>query len=105
MDASRAIARQDPIGLVHFQRQIAARVPSIIDQLPEIDCPALIAVGEVDDPFLRAAEVLTERLPHAERHAIPRAGHIVNIDEIDAFNAVALKFFEKLGAEASGWAD
>ncbi len=98
--ASRAIARQDPVGLVHFQRQIAARVPSIIDQLREIACPALVVVGEADDAFARAADVLTARLPRAERRTIPRAGHIVNIDEADAFNAVALEFLKKLAAEA-----
>jgi pimeloyl-ACP methyl ester carboxylesterase len=97
--AARAIARQDPIGLVHFQRQIAAHVPSIIDELPEIDCPALVVVGEKDDAFLRAADVMTARLPRVERETIPGAGHMVNIDESEAFNAIALRFLGKIAAE------
>ena len=99
--AARAIARQDPIGLVHFQRQVAAHVPSIIDELSEIDCPALVAVGEKDDAFLRAADVMAARLPRVERETIPRAGHMANIDEGEAFNAIALQFLGKIAAETS----
>ncbi len=97
--AIRAIALQDPVGLVHFQRQIAAQVPPIIDELAEIDCPALVAVGEKDDAFLRAADVLTARLPRVERETISGAGHMANIDESEAFNAIALRFLGKIAAE------
>jgi len=97
--AARAIARQDSVCLVHFQRQIAAHVPSIIDELSEIDCPALVAVGEKDEAFLRAADVMTARLPRVERETIPGAGHIVNIDEGEAFNAIALRFLGRIAAE------
>lgn len=98
--AIRAIALQDAVGLVHFQRQIAARVPPIIDQLAEIDCPALVAVGEKDDAFTRAADLMAARLPRAERETIAGAGHMANIDESEAFNAIALRFIEKIAAEA-----
>jgi pimeloyl-ACP methyl ester carboxylesterase len=97
--AAHAIARQDSVGLVHFQRQIAATVPSIIDQLSEIDCPALVTVGEKDDAFLRAADVMAARLSRAERETIPGAGHMLNIDETEAFNAIALRFLGKIAAE------
>jgi len=100
--AARAIADQDPIGLVHFNRRIAARVPPVIDELAAIDCPALIVVGEKDDTFLRAAEVMAARLPRVERETIPAAGHMLNLDESDAFNAVALRFLGKVAAEAPG---
>lgn len=97
--AIRAIALQDPVGLVHFQRQIAAHVPPIIDELSEIDCPALVAVGEQDEAFLRAADLMAARLPRVERETIPAAGHMANIDESEAFNAIALRFIGKIAAE------
>jgi len=97
--AADAIARQDPVGLVHFQRQIAAQVPPIIDELSEIDCPTLVAVGEKDDAFLRAADVMAARLPRVERETVPGAGHMVNIDESEAFDAMALRFLGKIAAE------
>jgi 2-succinyl-6-hydroxy-2,4-cyclohexadiene-1-carboxylate synthase len=97
--AARAIALQDSVGLVHFQRQIVSHLPPIIDELSEIDCPTLVAVGEKDDAFLRAAEVMATRLPRVERETIPRAGHMANIDESEAFNAIALQFLGKIAAD------
>jgi len=97
--AADAIARQDPVGLVHFQRQIAAHVPAIIDELSEIDCPALVVVGEKDEAFSRAADVLTARLSRVERETIPGAGHMANIDESEAFNAIALRFLGKIATQ------
>ena len=35
----------------------------MIDELAEIDVPALIIVGEKDEPYLRASEVMAKRMP------------------------------------------
>lgn len=94
--AARAIAAQNPAGLAHFARRIAALAPPIIDELPEIDAPALVVVGEKDEAYLRAAEVMGARLPRAERVTIPGAGHIVNIEATDAFNAAAIAFLQRV---------
>jgi len=97
--AGRAIAAQDPVGLAHFARRIAALAPPIIDELPEIDVPALVIIGEKDKPYLRAAEVMTARLPRAVCHRIPGAGHIVNIEASDDFNAAAASFIRQLSGK------
>jgi pimeloyl-ACP methyl ester carboxylesterase len=94
--AARAIAAQNPVGLAHFARRIAALAPPIIDELSEIDVPALIVVGEKDEAYLRAAEVMGARLPRAERVTIQGAGHIVNIEATDAFNAAAIAFLRRV---------
>jgi pimeloyl-ACP methyl ester carboxylesterase len=93
--ASRAIAAQDPAGLALFARRVAALAPPIIDELPEIEVPALVMIGELDKPYLRAADVMTARLPQAKRHTIPGAGHIVNIEASDDFNAAAATFIRE----------
>jgi len=56
-------------------------------------------VGEKDAAFRRAAEVMTARLPRVEQKTIPRAGHMANIDQSEAFNAIALQFLGKIAAE------
>lgn len=94
--AADAIAAQDPVGLAHFARRVAALAPPIIDELPEIDAPALVLIGEKDEPYLRAAEVMTARLPNAERVGIAGAGHIVNIEAAEAFDAAAGAFVRRL---------
>ena len=68
----------------------------MIDRLAEIKIPALVLVGEKDKPYLRAAEVMAARLPKAEHVTIPGAGHIVNIEEADAFNEAVTSFLAKL---------
>ena len=94
--AGDAIAAQDPEGLALFARRIAGPAAPVIDQLAEIEAPALVLVGEKDKPYLRAAEVMAARLPNAEHVTIPGAGHIVNIEETEAFNAAVIGFLEKL---------
>ena len=94
--AASAIIAQDPGGLTRFARRIAAPAPPVIDELAGIDVPALVVVGEKDDAYLRAAEVMTARLPRAERVTIPEAGHIVNIEATERFNAAAAAFVRRL---------
>ena len=86
------------MGLAHFARHVAAKAPPIIDELAEIDVPALVMIGEMDKPYLRAADVMAARLPRATRHTIAGAGHIVNIEARDDFNAAAAAFIRQLAA-------
>lgn len=94
--AARAIAAQDPVGLALFARRIAAVAPPVIDQLASIEIPALVVVGEKDEPYLRAAEVLASRLPKAESVRIAGAGHVVNLEEPQAFDAAVLDFLGRV---------
>jgi len=94
--AAAAIAAQDPAGLARFARLIAGVAPPVIDELAGIDVPALVLVGEEDEQYLRAAEVMTAKLPRAERVTIPGAGHIVNIEANQAFDAAIIAFVDRL---------
>ena len=99
--AAAAIAAQDPHGLALFARRVAGLAAPVIDELGSIQLPSLVIVGENDEPYLRAAEVLAARLPQAERVTIPRAGHVVNIEEVEAFNAVLIRFLQKIAGPSS----
>ena len=70
----------------------------MIDALGSIPQPVLVLVGEEDDAYLQAAQVMAAKLPHARRVTIPRAGHIVNIEEPEAFNAEIMRFLVELPA-------
>ncbi len=97
--AAEAIAAQTPRGIANFARRVAGPARCVIDQLASITLPALVIVGEKDDAYLRAAEVMTSRLPNAERVTIPAAGHIVNIEEPRAFDEALIRFLQRI-AEA-----
>jgi pimeloyl-ACP methyl ester carboxylesterase len=96
--AQAAIAAQSPHGLAAFGRRIAGPAPPVIDQLPEIDKPALVLVGEKDEAYLRAAEVMAAKLPRAESVTLAGAGHVVNLEAADAFNAAVLAFLGRVRA-------
>ena len=94
--ALRAIASQQPHGLAHFGRRVAALAPPVIDELASIRIPALVIVGEHDAAYQRAAQVMQARLPLAEAVTIPGAGHIVNIEAAEAFDAAVLSFLTEM---------
>jgi pimeloyl-ACP methyl ester carboxylesterase len=94
--AHAAIAAQAPHGIANFARRVAGPASPTIDRLGEIDVPALVIVGEKDDQYLRAAEVLAARLPRAERRTIAGAGHIVNLDAPEEFLAEVVAFLKRV---------
>ena len=68
----------------------------MIDELAQLDVPALVMVGENDKPFRRAAEVMAANLPRSHHVIIPGAGHIVNIEEAETFNREVIGFLGTL---------
>lgn len=99
--AARALTAQDPRGVAHFIRRLGAPARSVVDRLGDIGHPALVVVGALDSAFLRAADLMQARLPRVERSTIADAGHIVNIEQADAFDAAVLAFLGKLEREPS----
>ncbi len=99
--AAVAIAAQDPSAVARFGRRVAGPAPGVIDALPSIGAPALVIVGAEDHAYLRAADVLAAKLPHAQKRTIPRAGHIVNIEQAEAFNDALIEFVSELRSGSS----
>jgi len=99
--AQAAIAAQRAHGLAHFGRRVAGPAAPVLDELAGIRIPALVMVGEQDAAYRRAAEVMAARLPLARSVVIPGAGHIVNIEAPEAFDAALLGFLEQLAAAAA----
>jgi len=99
--AARAIIAQPVAGIARFGREVSGPAPPVIDELAGMDVPALVLVGEQDKPFLRAGEVMAAKLPHAKHVVVPDAGHIVNIEQAEAFNRALLAFLAELEADPS----
>lgn len=98
--AAEAIRAQSPFGVATFGRRVAGLAPSVIDELNQIEQPALVVVGEQDEAYLRAAEVMVAKLPNARSEVIPGAGHILNIEAEAAFNDLVVQFLAGLSAGA-----
>jgi pimeloyl-ACP methyl ester carboxylesterase len=96
--AGRAIQAQNPHGVARFGRRVVGPAPGVIDDLASIQAPALVLVGEQDTAYARAGEVMAAKLPNATQVVIPEAGHVVNIEQAEAFNRAVIEFLLTLPA-------
>ncbi len=64
--------------------------------LPAISVPTLVITGEHDRTAApEVARKMAERIPGALCHILPGAGHLLNIEQPDAFNTVLLSFLQR----------
>ena len=64
--------------------------------LPNIQVPTLVITGEHDRTAApEVARKMAERIPGALCHILPGAGHLLNIEQPDAFNTVLLQFLQQ----------
>jgi 3-oxoadipate enol-lactonase len=67
--------------------------PPAVGRLSEINAPALVIVGERDVPDIqRIVDQLAAELPNVRKKVISGAGHIVNMEQPEAFNEILLDF-------------
>jgi pimeloyl-ACP methyl ester carboxylesterase len=69
----------------------------VMDSLPSTSVPALVLVGDKDEPFLVATDVMAAKIPGATKVVIEGAGHAANLDQPEAFNAAVETFLDGLG--------
>lgn len=64
-------------------------------QLASLQVPTLVITGEHDAAErIAAADGLARLLPHARRATVPEAGHLPNLDNPAAYNAIVRAFLE-----------
>ncbi len=86
-----------PIGAILTLRGVQARRPSVFElesALVELALPALVIVGDEDEPALEASRYLERCFRHGEMMVMPRTGHTVNLEEPGMFNDALRGFFE-----------
>ena len=65
--------------------------------LREIRCPALVVVGDEDDMTpMASAEAIHQGIAGSRLAVIPKAGHLSNMENPDAFNAALTEFLKSL---------
>lgn len=78
----------------------------VFERLPEVTVPVLVVFGKYDqlipNPFLhggsteRLAKKTVPRLPAAELVMLPRAGHMAQLEQAEAWNEAVLAFLGRL---------
>ena len=59
------------------------RMDSFVARLGEVRAPALVIVGDRDEPYLRSARLMAERIPTAELAVLEGVGHFPNLHAAD----------------------
>jgi 3-oxoadipate enol-lactonase len=71
-----------------------------IDRLSEIRAPTLVLVGEDDLPDFRLiAEILAANISTARQEVIADAGHLLNLEQPQAFNEALLTFLRRVSRD------
>ena len=69
--------------------------PPAVDRLSEIRAPALILVGDSDQPrTLAAADLLASGLPNARKVVMTGTAHLPNMERPEEFNRILLDYLE-----------
>jgi 3-oxoadipate enol-lactonase len=90
---------EDMIGRYRANDLVAESPPARIADLRTLATATLIINGEHDSPPRRAAgAVLVHAVPDARLEIVPRAGHMPNLDNPDAYNTLLEDFFAQQAA-------
>jgi len=100
----RDMNEASPRGSAFTMRKVQAERPSLAgmaDQLKAMTTPTLLIAGDEDEACIDINIFLKRNMPCAGLAMMPKAGHLVNLEDGAAFNTLVENFFEQ--AEAGEW--
>lgn len=96
--------RHSPLGLALTSRGVQARRLPLFayeKELEKLEVPALILLGDEDEPCLEVGLFLKRHIPRSGLAMFPQSGHAINLEEADLFNRTVLDFLTAV--EAGKW--
>ena len=115
------LLRKDPRGWEEFRKGMASHsalgsaltfrgfqmkrptVYQLEEQLKTLQVPALIMIGDEDEPCIEPSIFMKRRIPSAGLSVFPQSGHTINLEEPDLFNRTVSDFLTAV--EAGRWAE
>jgi pimeloyl-ACP methyl ester carboxylesterase len=91
-----------PLGITNTMRGVQSKRAPLYahkDRIAGLHVPALIVLGEEDEPCVKPSHFLEETLPGARLEAVPRTGHCVNLEEPALYNRLVIGFIESVEAQ------
>jgi len=87
----------EPLGLANSLRGMGIGAqPSLWEQLPLLNLPTQLIVGERDRKFLRINREMAELIPQAAMKVIPNVGHRVHLENPSLFRQAVISFIRGL---------
>lgn len=93
----RAMIEGNQISGIAGDLMSMAERPDSVPLLSQITCPTQIIVGELDQATPPSdAKLMAEKIPGARLAVIPRAAHLANLEQPEAFNKIVAAFASEL---------
>lgn len=93
----RTMIERNQISGIAGNLMAMAERPDSAPLLQQIACPTQIIVGELDQATPPAdAKLMAEQIPHARLAIIPRAAHLANLEQPEAFTRLIEEFSSEL---------
>lgn len=99
------LASGSPLGITNTMRGVQERRPPIYvhkERIAALHVPALVVLGEEDEPCIGPSRFLKETLPGARLEVLAKTGHAVNLEEPALYNRLVMGFIETVEAERRG---
>ena len=82
-----------PLGLANSLRGMGSGAqPSLWEELPRLNLPTQLIVGELDRKFLRINREMAAAMPQAAMKVVPHAGHRVHLENPPRFHEAVMSF-------------
>ena len=95
--------RSDPVGLANSLRGMGTGAQEPVnDRLDEVEVPALLVAGSLDQKFTDLAHELTRTLPRAEFAAVEGVGHAAHFEAPEEFNSEVLRYLLRVHSSGVG---
>lgn len=94
-------AEHSAMGSAYTLRRVQAGRPSLYDfedALAGIDIPTLLMIGDEDEPCIDTNIFLKRTMPASGLVVFPKSGHLINLEDPDAFNAAIDAFHTAVGS-------
>jgi 2-succinyl-6-hydroxy-2,4-cyclohexadiene-1-carboxylate synthase len=90
--------QNDPRGLAASLRGMGTGIqPNLWPDLPRLECPTLLLVGQEDHKFVGIAQQMAQALPQSSLQVIPQAGHVIHLEQPALFHQAILDFHQGRG--------
>jgi pimeloyl-ACP methyl ester carboxylesterase len=92
-----------PAGMALTCRGVQGKRPPLYEyeaDLKRSQVPALVLIGDEDEPCIDVAWFLKRMLPNCGLMVFPRSGHAINLEEPDLFNRCVLDFLTAVDGQS-----
>jgi 3-oxoadipate enol-lactonase len=98
---NKMFSEHSALGCANTMRGFQGERPSLYDfeaDIRKIKVPALIVVGDEDEPCLEPSFLLKQWMPTSGLVVLPKTGHVVNQEEPALFNEAVADFISRVDA-------